>query len=1072
MNKIFRLVIFLGFITTLYAQPYMMRFADVSDKNIVFSWENDLWLVDINGGEAHRLTTGDGLETFAKFSPNGQYIAFTANYDGGRDIYVMNIQGGIPKRVTYHPANDRMLEWFPDGKHLLFRSIREYPNRVEKIYKVSIEGGMPEEMPVDQAGLTTLSPDGKSIAYNRGSREFRNWKRHKGGTAQDIWVGNLDKKDYKKITKFDGTDNFPMWIGSDIYFTSDRYEGTLNLYKYDTRTGRIAQVTKFTDYDVKYPSAGGSKIIFQYAEELYIFDVVNQRHKKVYISIPSDHTPLHKEYVNSSRYTGAFGLDNTGDNLAMDIRGEIFNIPTREGIIYNLTQSPKYREKNPAFSPDGKQVVYISDLTGEEELFLKNADGSGDAKQLTKDNKGFRKQPKWSPDGTHLIFHDKYMQLNLVDAKTGDISIIDKGEYDDGWYNWGIQDYSWSPDSRWIAYAKLEQSMYQSIFLYSLDENKIYRVTSSMTQDWSPSFSPDGKYLYFLSNRTFNAIMGAVDQNHIFMKMAKPYILVLNENDANPLNCTKPGERVEKLVVTTTNFEERIIDAGVAEGNYFRLDAIEDGFLYLEKDENVFLKYQYVDDSNTETNLDLYKYCLKDKNANKIIEGVSQYHVSGNFKKLVYKAGSKFGVVEVGAANVGDGAISLKDVKLKISKANEFEQIFNEAWRVQRDFFYDKNMHGVNWEKVGAKYRRFVRFASTREDINYLIGEMIAELNVGHTYIYGGDSEYYKHVATGLLGARFVTDKKSGLPKVDKIYPDGGWSTSARSPLGEFGCPVKEGYFILAIDGYKIEKNDNIYKYLENKAGRKVELTYNSKPTMDGAEKYITKTEYSEASVKYNEWVNKNLDYVTKKTDGKVGYVHIPNMMDAGCVMFAKYFYPQWYKKGLVIDARYNGGGFTSRMLLDRLERQLQDVEAPREGKRYSIPERVYNGYLVLLINKSTGSDGELFSDAWKDMKLGPVVGQRTWGGAVGIEAHQHLLDGATTTPPQFAKYNLRSEWVIEGHGVDPDIIVVNMPSDVMDGKDAQLDKALEILLEKIAKDPREYPAKPQYQDKSKKTLK
>ncbi|NOX90382.1 MAG: hypothetical protein GXO77_15335 [Calditrichaeota bacterium] len=527
------------------------------------------------------------------------------------------------------------------------------------------------------------------------------------------------------------------------------------------------------------------------------------------------------------------------------------------------------------------------------------------------------------------------------------------------------------------------------------------------------------------------------------------------------------------MIITTENFAQRIVPAPVKSGNLFRLEAVEDGFVYLKKTEYEFLKYQFVDDENKATNLELHRFSLKkqkDEKDETLMTGIGQYHLSADAKRLIYRAGNKFGVVDLGKASVGDGALNFKNVSLKIDKLEEFKQIFSEAWRIQRDWFYDKNMHGLNWKKVKEIYGKFVPFCGTRGDLNYLIGEMIAELNAGHTYIYGGDMERGKRVSTGLLGADIVLDK--GYPKIKHIVKGDNSDEKLASPFERPGCPVREGDYILAVDGIKLSANDNIYKYLQNKSNKVVEITFNSKPTTEGAQTCLIKTIGSEYALRYYEWTREKAKYVERKSGGKIGYVHLPNMMQGGLIQFAKYFYPQYYKKGLIIDVRYNGGGFTSKMIHDRLERTINTFMQPREGKPTPVPERTFGGYLALIINHDTGSDGELFSEAWKYRNLGPIIGERTWGGAVGIEPHQKLVDGGVTTPPQFGEYDAKGDWVIEGHGVDPEVPVVNWPKDVLAGKDNQLDKTIEILLQKIKENPKPRFAKPKYPDKSKPTLK
>jgi len=725
-----------GCATSARAQSYLMHTADVHRDQIVFAYEGDLWTVSSAGGDAVRITNDPGTESLPKFSPDGERIAFTAQYDGGEDVYVMDARGGAPRRLTYHPASDRVLDWFPDGGHVLFRSRREYPFRADMIYKVSASGGVPVKLNVDRAGLTAVSPDATMIAYNRGSRENRTWKRHQGGTAQDIWVGRLDQADYRRITDWPGSDNFPMWRGDKIYFNSDREFGTLNLYRCDIDGSNVEALTSYKDYDVKFPSLGVDQIVFEHAAQLHLLDLTSGKIRMVPINIPSDRFRLRREFVKVAPSKGSFGLSPTGKRMLLEARGDIFNLPVEDGEAINLTSTTDAREKNAAWSPDGRWIVFISDKTGEEELYLVDQRATEDWRQLTSGGLGYRMQPVWSPDGKHLVFADKSMRLNLVDVDTQKIQVLDQGDYDDGWERWGIQDYVWSPDSRWIAYTKMEQSLNESIFLYSLDEKKSYRVTDEMTEDWSPSFDPKGRFLYFLSNRTFDATMGFVDQNHIFLDLCRPYLAILESGEPSPFapkdsqEEVSPEERAEaepaddgkpdaaqvkaghdekKTKIEPTGIEARIVVApGVSAGNYFRLEATETGFYYLAKTQREFLKYQAVSDE-TGGRLDLYHFDLKKDKTTKIMSGIANYHTSADGKKLVYRAGSKYGVVDVPSkADVGDGAVSLDDVLVEVDRHEEFLQIFDEAWRIQRDWFYDPDMQGVDWEATKQKYRRFV----------------------------------------------------------------------------------------------------------------------------------------------------------------------------------------------------------------------------------------------------------------------------------------------------------------------------------------------------------------------------
>jgi tricorn protease len=1084
----------------------LLRYADVSDRNIVFTYEDDLWLVPIEGGLARRLTVGHGAERGARFSPDGRWIAFTGQYDGGYDVYVMPTEGGEPVRLTYHPGYDQVLDWHPDGERILFRSSRQNPTGEPELYLVPRTGGLPQKVAVDRGALASYSPDGSRIAYNRIPREARTWKRYQGGMAQDIWLGDFEAGTYRKLTDWPGTDNFPMWVGDKIYFTSDREDGTLNIYALDPASGNTERLTSYKDYDVKYPSSGPDKIVFQYGEALQLLDLQTGKVSPVDVQVRSDRLPMRTERVEISPRTGSFSLSPAGERLLLEARGEIINLPAEEGAWFDLTHRSASREKDAAWSPDGSQICLISDRTGEEQLYLVDQEGKGDWRQVTDRQGEFLLPPVWSPDGKWILFGDKSMRLNLLEVASGKLKTIDQGKYDDAWERWGILDYVWSPDSRWVAYSKNTGNMHEVICLYSLDSGKTTQVTDNFFASWSPSFDPQGRYLWFLSNRTFEPIMGRVDETDVFLKMGLPYLVLLKDGERSPFfegaglvaagkdDQSAKGDKADKkgakkkdkekegdaegegatpVQIDLAGIGERILPAeGMEPGNVFRLTATDDGCLLLRRDEPVFLKYQNVDDRTSESDLALVKYAIGDKESEDLASGLANYHLSADGKKLVYRAGSRYGVVDAGTSfKPGDGAVDLDGVRITVDRDAEYRQIFNEAWRVQRDWFYDPGMHGVDWPAIRAKYERFLPWVGMRGDLTYLIGEMISELNIGHTYVYGGDRQGDSpNIPTGLLGCDLALDTDSGRYRIAHIVPGVSWDEHLRSPLDEPGVDVSEGDYLLAVDGVELKADENPYAQLVDKAGRLVELTVGPRADGKDSRQVLVETLRYEGLLRYYEWVEDNRRYVDEHSGGKIGYLHLPNMMEPGLIMFAKYWYPQYDKQAFIIDERYNGGGFVGDMIIDRLERQLWAITVPREGGPARNPERDFHGPMAVLINEDTGSNGEYFAYAIQAKKLATLIGKRTWGGAVGIEAHEDLVDGGVTTPPQFGIYGLDGKWIIEGHGVDPDIEVQNEPAEVLAGHDQQLDAAIAHLQDRLETEGQRWaiPERPPYPDKSK----
>lgn len=1076
----------------------LMRYADISADNIVFTYESDLWLVPVAGGQARRLTTGHGVETGAKFSPDGRWLAFTGEYDGGYDVYVMPTVGGEPKRLTFHPGVDQVMDWHPDGRRVMFRSGREHPMGIPQFFLVDRDGGLPEKVAVDRGALGCWSPDGRKLAYNRISREAATWKRYKGGMAQDVWVADFTTGAIKKVTDYDGADNFPMWWGDRIIFDSDREDGTLNLYSMDPTGANVTRLTRYRDYDVKYPSVGPGKVIFQLGGSLHVLDLSSGKDQEVPIQVNSDSVPMRPELVEVAPTTGSFGLSPAGERLLLEARGEILSLPVEDGFWFDITRSSASREKNAAWSPDGRWVCFISDRGGEEKLYLADQRGRDPWKLLTPDTREFLLPPVWSPDSRHVLFGDKSMRLNMVEVATGKVTMIDQGKYDDTWERWGILDYVWSPDSRWVAYSKNTENMNEVISLYSLDTGRITQLTDNMFTSWSPSFDPQGRYLWFISNRTFNPIMDRQDQNFVFLDMARPYLVLLKAGERTPFfkdeglveakaeagagkgaagekAAEKGGEKAapKTTVIDLEGIQNRVLAArGADAANWFRLTATADGCLLLRRDEPIFTKYQNVDDRTEDADLTLVGYNLEEQETTDLAEGLANYHLSADGRKLVYRAGAKYGVVDAGKEfKVGDGKVSLADAKLHLDRRQEYRQMLDEAWRIERDWFYDPGMHGVDWKRIHDKYAVIVPYCGDRGDLNYLIGEMIAELNIGHTYVSGGDYQGGGEPAhTGLLGCDFALDRTSNRVRIARIIPGRSWDGGARSPLQEPGVEVREGDYLLAVGGRALPPGGNPYELLADCGGKPVELTVSADPEGRQSRSVLVETLTGERGLRYRAWVEGNRRYVAEQSGGRLGYLHLPNMSEPGVIEFGAYWYPQTEKEGFIIDERANGGGFTGDMFIDRLERVLWSITAPREGGSSRNPERVFHGPLAVLINEDTGSNGEFFAQTIRFRGLAPLIGMRTWGGATGIEAHQDLVDGGSVTPPQFGLYYPDGKWGFEGHGIDPDIQVQNMPDRVVAGKDDQLDAAIRNVLDRLAAEKPKWtiPPTPPYPDRSK----
>lgn len=1081
-KSLFFIFLFLGF-TGLFAQDEarLMRFPAIFNNQIVFSYAGDLYTVSRSGGIAQKLTNHEGYEMFARFSPDGKNIAFTAEYDGNREVYLMPSTGGIPKRLTYTATlgrddiSDRMgpnnivMTW-KDNEHIVFRTrMKTFNDFTGSLYVVNTKGNLPEELPFPRGGWCSFSPDGKKIAYNRIFREFRTWKYYKGGMADDIWIFDFDTKTTTNITNNEHQDIFPMWYGNKIYFLSDRNR-TMNLFVYDLDSKTTSQLTEFNIYDIKFPSLGNNAIVFENGGYIYVFDLLTNKLEKVNIIISNDFLNSRNVLIDASKYIQTMSLSPDGKRVLVVARGDIYSLPSEKGITYNLTKTSGVHERNAIWSPDGKKYAWISDKSSEFEIYICEFGEGKKAVQLTNDGLGYKYHLEWSPDSKKIMWADKELKLYYIDIETKKITVVDKAE------TWEFSQYTWSPDSKWIAYTRPEYESENKIYLYELASGKKYPVTDGWFNSGLPSFSYDGKYLFFVSDRDFNPTFSWTEWNHSYSDMSRIYFVTLSRDTPSPFEykdaivgvaentiaepAESKGKKSDKAEAKTNDIkididglQSRILVIPDEPGSYFNVSCI-DGKVYYMRGA-----------TNEKTKLKMYD--LNKQKSSELGE-INNYELSADGKKMLVIKEKKYYVIDIpkGNLNLSEGELDLSEMKVWINRKEEWQQMYAESWRQMRDFFYAPNMHGVNWKTIYDKYQPLVTYVNHRDDLNYIIGEMIGELNVGHAYVGGGDRPRVEKVKMGLLGAVLSQDA-SGFYRIDKILEGQNWDKGLRSPLTEVGLNVKAGDYITAINGEPTDKMDNIYSALIGTAGKEIMLSINSKPQLEGSRKIIVVPVDNESGLYYYNWVMGNIKKVSEATDGKVGYIHIPDMGVAGLNEFVKYFYPQLSKKALIIDDRGNGGGNVSPMIIERLRREMARANMARNTRKSATPSEMHLGPKVCLINEYSASDGDLFPYQFRKYNLGKLIGKRTWGGVVGIRGSLPFIDGMFLNKPEFSTYDEKG-WIIEGYGVDPDVFVDNDPFKEFNGIDEQLNKAIELILEELRKNPKEIPDIPPFPDKSK----
>lgn len=1074
----------------------LLRQPAVSQDRIAFVYGGDIWVVAKSGGTAHRLTTARGVESFPRFSPDGTTLAFTGNYDGNEDLYSIPVTGGQAQRLTHHPAADRMVAWYPDGRSLLIAtSMTSEKDRFNKLYRVAATGGLPEPLPIPYGEFGAISPDGKTLAYTPGTRDFRTWKRYRGGWTQDIWLFDLEKRTAKNLTADESNDSHPMWHGSTLYFLSDRGANQrYNLWAYDMRSERFRQVTNFADHDVTFPSIGPSEIVFENGGRLYLLDLATEEHREVKIQVVTDEATLRPRVARVGNRIQSAGIAPTGKRAVVEARGEIFTVPAEHGVSINLTQSSGVAERYPAWSPDGSSIAYWSDRTGEYELTIRPADGSGAERTVTRLGPGYRYRPHWSPDGKWIAFIDQAMRIQLVEVAIGQVREFDQANY---FMHGALESFavSWSPDSRWIAYSRDLPGRGQAVFIYDTREGKRHQVTSGFYSASEPAFDPEGNFLYFLTNRSFTPIYSNFDNSWIYPNSTVIAAVPLRADVASPLAPRNDEEPVRiaansaaagksgdagrnaggqqgassskgsgngagvgaaaPVVIDFTEFERRAVILPARPGNYGNLRAIAGQLLYQRRPRT----------GAAEEKSPIIAYDLKEREEKTVVDDARGFALSADGKKLLVRSPRGFSIVDARPGQKLDKTLATANLETTVDPRAEWRQIFNDSWRFQRDFFYDPGMHGVDWPAMRERYGALLEQASTREDVNFVLGELIGELNASHTYRSGGDLEQAERRGVGLLGVDFALE--NGAYRIKRIIDGAAWDSEVRSPLRRPGVNVREGDYLLAVNGTPLDPALDPWAAFQGLAGRTVALTVNSRPTLEGARTVLVETLSSEARLRNLAWIDANRRRVEEASGGRVGYIYVPDTGVNGQNELVRQFYGQADKEALIIDERFNSGGQIPDRFVELLNRPVTNYWAVRDGKDWQWPPVAHQGPKVMLINEWSGSGGDAFPFYFKEAGLGPLVGKRTWGGLIGISGAPTLVDGGSVTVPTFAIYSTSGEWIIEGHGVEPDIEVEADPARLSRGEDPQLERAIAEAIRLLGQKPPLQPKRPGYPDRT-----